>query len=1056
MHLLSNRLLLIVLLIPVLFLMGLTGYKSWNAFQDFREHSTAYNALQLLETADHLGNTIVAENLLAADQNASRSAGLKTIQAQTDSLLEALQTSKTLQEIHASDTLTALTEYIHLARNQLQKETAKPLQVHYDLYGIKSTTSLVDIFKKLIGSSDSLSHSQLLRIYTELMEQQLTVGTEAALMTHLVSRHQPMTPEAYEAWDNLLAHSALPSLEVIGDPTFSSRLKAVFESDTQCLPDPRQRAYLAAEGLHGTYSIASDRLYSQGNESQKCFQLARQKIMNKTLESSKNATQTSRQDALNYAFQTFLFLILIAILLYLIQKIAHDKRLLESTLKSIEFDLGNDKKEELQRIVQQRNTKAIYAFLTETIRESNKAKDLFLANMSHEIRTPLNGIVGFTQLLKTTPLNGDQEEFVHVIEESSEHLLNIVSDILDLSKIKAEKIEIEEVAFNLIDKVESAIETYGAKALQKDIDLSVYTDPSLPDTLIGDPTRVSQVLVNLVSNAIKFTNNYGEVSVFCERVQETEREIAVKFSVKDTGIGIAPEQQKRIFESFSQADSSTTRKFGGTGLGLSISNKLVELMGGKLEIESLPGEGATFYFTLHFQHDPEIRPAEAPSFPNLRVGLMLPQRNIDRQVDRNLETYIEYLGAKFTILYEDEITKMLPETLPDLLFVDQRYNRRDKDIARLMSLQTNIVIMAGGKNKYLEEIAPKFAAIIYKPLNYSKTLKTLKEFAGGKHTKPKEKAPQILFDNLKILVAEDNRINQKLIITTLEKFGIVVDIASNGQEAVMLRKQNEYDLIFMDIQMPVMNGIEATEEILRFESASHQKHVPIIALTANALRGDREKYLEAGMDNYTPKPIQIDHIQGLIQKYHPGKVRKIEGAPTETAAPSSPEHHAQPQETQAPAATMQAAPAEPEPPSPEPIRAPTAPVTPPSTQEPAAAMTAEQTEAPVVREFRDVLVYFHDPLVATIHLEVLEKERRCDVVLNEIDFLDLLDRKDYRNIIIRSDLVPVDDCYVANLLQERGTTLYVYGEENVPCPGVQTYASLHELREKLARSLEEN
>ena len=487
--------------------------------------------------------------------------------------------------------------------------------------------------------------------------------------------------------------------------------------------------------------------------------------------------------------------------------------------------------------------------------------------MSHEIRTPLNGIVGFTQLLKSTNLTPDQAEFISVIESSSDNLLAIVNDILDLSKINADKIELETIPFNAIEKFEDAVESYGAKAAQKNIEFSVFVDPALPKTLVGDPTKISQVIVNLISNAIKFTGQGGNVDVIIEMQQESAIDATVYFAVKDTGIGITEEQKSKIFEAFAQADAGTSRKYGGTGLGLAISSKLVELMGGKLDIESTPGEGSTFFFTLTLPKG-EDSEKDLEDFSDIDTGLLFINREQQmRRCDENLQKYVEYLGAKFSTIYNDDLFE-LGEKPPKILFIDYMFLDGIAELERYFSLDTSIVVITTGESKQeLESVRDRLLKIIYKPVNFSKTHRALQSFRAPKEIEQVKKDTEKPFEEMKILVAEDNPINQKLIRTTLEKFGIDVTLASNGQEAFDLRKQNEYDLIFMDIQMPVMNGLEATNEILHYEKINHLNHIPIIALTANALTGDREKYIEAGMDNYISKPINISELKNLISSY---------------------------------------------------------------------------------------------------------------------------------------------------------------------------------------------
>ncbi len=1059
MRIFNSRFFLYILLIPVILYLSWIGYQAFQEYQRLTANQKAVNTVALVGTLNDLNLAVGKEALESArlPHGTKRiSAALRSARSATDS---ALSQVLTYQDRFADSPvlrkLLTLKHTLDRARSVVDSGSKNHLRLFNALYGHDTMEVILASMHALLQRGSNIDSTVLTRLYHRLSTLESYTMRENALIMYHLTQNKPMAPDDLLAWDALLSDTDLPDFSQIAIPTLSSKIQKRIEPQKYATIGSAQEAYIAVEAQQGHYSVSQTK-WNDVQQDKLARLKAGQKIVMSTIHQQKNDDLLSnRKKAINYALQSLVSLLAFIFLLFLLQKYAREKHLLAKTLKNIQFDLTREKKAQLQRIVHSRNTEQIYTFLGETIREANQAKDLFLANMSHEIRTPLNGIVGFTQLLKTTPLNEDQEEFIHVIEESSDNLLTIVNDILDLSKIKAEKIDLEEVAFDPVDKFEASVETYGARALQKDIDFGVFIDPALPASIFGDPTRISQVLVNLISNAIKFTDPYGEVSVFCERVNQEGNDVTVKFSVKDSGIGISPKQQKKIFSAFSQADSSTTRKFGGTGLGLSISTQLVSLMGGKLEIDSEIGKGATFYFTLTFKVNEEVTKPEHPNMDKMRIGLLLPKHDINRQVDRNLEAYVHYLGAEFITYYEDEILNPdvnpneLP-TLPDLLFVDQRYARRNGEVERILSLKTPIVLLAASKHKReLEAVSDKVKAIIYKPINYSKILKVLQKQLDNPASDASNATGEkkVTFTNVNVLVAEDNRINQKLITTTLNNFGVTVTIAGNGKEAVAMRKQNDYDLIFMDIQMPVMNGMEATSEILQYEKLSNKKHIPIIALTANALRGDREKYLEAGMDNYTPKPINISLIQKIIRDYYPE--RAVEGAvsdsvqapvrqpQTASSSPSTP----RPSETDTPVETASAASKEAK------VLATSSAQETPQTPAP----KEEKSDTEELQKHTDIIIYTPHALNGIVQKKSLEQANySCHLVKDEMAFLQHLESTRYRAALIDQSLLSGDNCLIADILKEEGISLYLFGEKSeTPCPHTDTFRTIPELKEKI-------
>ncbi len=532
-------------------------------------------------------------------------------------------------------------------------------------------------------------------------------------------------------------------------------------------------------------------------------------------------------------------------------------------------------------------TKEAYKFLetlVETAKDdklvalqANEAKSLFLANMSHEIRTPLNGIVGFTEILRSTDLTAEQDEFLSIIDKSSENLLNIINNILDLSKIESNKIEIENIVFDSSEEFESAVETYAVAAAEKNIDLNYYMDPTISSKLKGDPTKIKEILINLLSNAIKFTSYGGEINLLIKKVHnEDELNPKISFSVQDNGIGMTKDQQSRIFEAFSQADISVTRKYGGTGLGLTISSQFVELMGGDLTLESAKDHGTTFFFTLPLEEIISNEINYIHAFNDVTLGKY--EQDIPTKLDNYIEDYLKYFGPSIKRFESiGNLKELIDNDVCKNYWIDiDKAKQNMLDAIRGMDKSKLIIIANVTSRSKIEELGINQDNVIYKPLTLSKLKNILVHSATA--------IPQLLEEALPahatkfdahILVTEDNIINQKLIKRILEEHGITVDLANNGLESFEKRRNNSYDLLFMDIQMPVMDGIEATHEILDYEEDEEVPHVPIVALTANALKGDRERFLNEGMDEYITKPIETSELLYVLNKFLSKKSRIV-------------------------------------------------------------------------------------------------------------------------------------------------------------------------------------
>ena len=873
----------IFILLPIIFLIAIGSYfayNSWNAYQKNKMLKAQLHNVELLQSLEHSVLNEIVCIATVGNHKSLMNKVCKQTKETTDSLMQEILKQKDDTSLYSLEKIilnirntvknNGATAIDKLVKGQLDKKMNMFVQKYTD--------------KLETYNQNDLDKKDYLSLYSDISKIAYATESEKALISYYLALKKPIPAKNLIYWDTTVNQSQIPELgnkktSILRTDIDDMYQQKIFQNILRNIEDVRLD--VMTNSFSGKYRTNITTWVSLLNKKQKVLHTAERMLLDTISHDTSRALKTSLYTLLAALAALLLGIIGLIVLLTFLKDIKTKRVLLDELLGKIS-QVSSDKKLEISENIESYNVAynyivSKYESLSEkesNITNENETNKIFLNNMAYEVRTPMNGISGYMKLLKETPLNLEQSDFLTMMENDFENLDSILNKISKDRAHPSKRLEIENVEFDMVKKVESVVETFSIKADQKDIVLGLYIDPRLIYKVKGDGTKLSQIITNLIDNALESSNAYDTIDITVDKIYDDNQKVNVKFGIKDHGLGYTEDELHQIRNMFEGMESVIP--ISNIDMkNLNITNKIIKRMGGKLEFESKKGEGSSFYFTLTFDKESDENNFSAyPTFEGLKVGLALPHSNINRQVDKNLEDYVKYLKADFKIYYYENLFEKKDEVeFPDVMFVYHNYARLEGELEKFLTLSSKIALITSSILRARINIENyTFSSIVYSPITMNKIVKI---FAKSKiitsekieikdlqkESIDKEKS----FENLKALVIEDNEISQKMLTNILKKFNIEVHAVSNGKDAFNLVKEKEFNIIFMNVDMPTMDGLEMISKILYYEGINQLNHVPIIALSGNTKIYDQ--YLKAGMDACIDKKIDEDEIYTLIHNH---------------------------------------------------------------------------------------------------------------------------------------------------------------------------------------------